>query len=138
MPYPLQFPYELLEATPEDDAITLEKKRTLAMRKRRDQAPEIRQASDELRNPATRLCYDVLLVTDVPAPAEVDAMSGRIAQARYCPERIAPARITLTLTDLAGDPAGLWQTVELRDTPVQGSERFAALLPACPPIPFDR
>lgn len=138
MPYPLQFPYDLLEASPADDAVTIEKKRTLAMRKRRDQAPEIRQASDELRNPGIRLCYDILLVTDVPEPGEVDTLAGTLARPAYGPASIAPARITLALTDLAGGPSGAWREIELRDMPIEGSPRFAALLPGGPHIPFDR
>jgi hypothetical protein len=138
MPYPLQFPYDLLEATPADDVVTIEKKRTLAMRKHRDQAPDIRQASDELRNPGVRLSYDILLVTDVPEPGEIAALAGSLARPVYGSLAIAPARITLALTDLAGGPSSAWREIELRDTPIEGSDRFAALLPPGPHIPFDR
>ena len=138
MPYPCRFPYDWLDASPDDSVPILQKKWREATGKRRAEAQPLRIAFDELKKPLTRLSYDVLLVTDAARPTDVTGLVAQLGRPVFLPERAEPPPITLALTDLAGDATDLYQPIQPRDMPITGSKRFAALPPDVLDIPFDR
>ncbi|HEY4689934.1 MAG TPA: hypothetical protein VIK33_11510 [Anaerolineae bacterium] len=138
MSYPAQFPYEWLDASPAENVPALQKKWGQATVKRRAQAQQVKHAFDELKNPRTRLAYDILLITDVPAPSDLSGLMAQLSQPDYLPDRADPPPITLALTDLAGDQAAFCQPVERREMPISGSKRFVAMPEDGLEIVFDR
>ena len=138
MPYPSRFPYDWLDASPDDNVPTLQRKWGQATVKRRAEAQHVRVAFDELKKPLTRLSYDVLLVTDAVRPADVTDLVAQLGRLIFLPERAEPPPITLALTDLAGDASDFCRPIPPRDMPITGSKRFAALPPDVLDIPFDR
>ena len=138
MPYPTEFPYDLLDATPADDANTLRLRWGQATIKRRERSAEVRTAFDELRNPRTRLGYDILLVTEAMTPLDVSALSAQIAEPKYFDGAPETPPITLALTDLVGDHQPFYGDVAVVETPVTGSDRFGKMLPELGDAPFDK
>lgn len=138
MPYPTQFPYDFLDALPDDDAPTLRKHWGEAMKKRRAQRAEVGKAFQELLDATTRLKYDILLITDVAAPADVSALIARLERPVSLPERAEPPPITLLFTALAGDPSEHDRPPRARSMPITASKRFAELPADVPGVAFDR
>ncbi len=138
MPYPARFPYELLNASPDDPLPVLQRKWGQATVKNRGQAQEIKNAFDELKDTRVRLGYDALLVTGVAAPADLGPVTQSLANPALLPALPSAPRITLALSDLAGDPAEHFRPVRGQPLEVSPSPGLDCLAPGIPAVPFDR
>jgi hypothetical protein len=128
MPYPTQFPYDLLDAEPSDSRVVLHREKVpRAMRKRRSQAAQVRRAAVDLRNTETRLAYDILLVLQVPEADEVAEVEERLASSDFLPAQAPSPQVSLALSDVATDLDPFCQPVPARELPISNADQFAAL-----------
>lgn len=136
--YPSPFPYDLLDASPDDDPPTLRKRWGQAMIKRRNQAVEVGRAFNELLDLGSRLGYDILMIAGIATPAEVSALAATLDKPLPLPDPAEPPPITLAFTALAGDPAEHYRPVQSRSLSLAPSKRFAGLSADALGVVFDR
>ncbi len=139
MPYPPQFPYDLLEASPDDNDKTLMQRWMKASRgKPRNQANDLRRAYDELRDPRTRLGYDILLITGIAKPTDVSALAEDFARPQFLSGEVQPPALRLSLTDLGGATEAFYQPVEHQPMEIDELGQFTAPPGDLLRITFDR
>jgi hypothetical protein len=114
MPYPTRFPYDELDASPDDDRPRLMERLQIIAQ----QAPErlekaVEAFNTQLTQHIDRLSCDILLITGVQSPEALPGLAAEIAGRELLPERPAPVRVGLSLTDVSGDPARFYQPVEI-------------------------
>jgi hypothetical protein len=138
MPYPSQFPYDLLDATPDDTAEALQQRFMKASRKRRDRINDVRRAWDELRDNKVRLTYDILLITGIATPADVSTLADDFAQPQFVSGKVQQPSLTLSLTDLGAAPDAFYQPVGRQPMEIVESGQFTTPPGDLLKIAFDR
>ena len=138
MPYPAQFPYELLDASPTDNLPILMKRWQQALMKRRQQAVEVRHAFDELKDIRTRLSYDILLITDATTSDQASKMINQLDTKIEIPTQIPSPTIDLAMTDVFADPSDLYKPIHPRTVPIGVIKRFAEMPTDIIKVHFDK
>jgi hypothetical protein len=138
MPYPTQFPYDLLDASPDDTAEKLQQRFMQASRKRRDRVGDVRRAWDELRDTKARLSYDILLITGIATSADFSALTADFAQPEFMSGKVQRPALTLSLTDLGAAPDAPYQPVARQPMEIIESGQFTTPPGDLLKIAFDR
>lgn len=140
MPYPTQLPYDLLSATVSDDLRTLTMRFSKASAARRHSVADVNRAFHELRDPRTRLGYDILLITAVATPQHIDTLVAALSAPVLGPQSLSISPVWLPRT-LAGQPQPAEiapQLPEVRPVQPRPVEKFERQTDYVPPIIFDR
>ncbi len=137
MPYPTEFPYDLLGATPDDTPEVLHQRMVRASR-RRDKVMDVRRAWDELRDIKVRLGYDILLITGIATPADVSALAADFAKPEFVRGKVQQPALTLSMTDLGVAPDAFFQAVERQPLEILESGQFTTPPGDLLKIAFDR
>ncbi|HID62869.1 MAG TPA: hypothetical protein EYP49_09060 [Anaerolineae bacterium] len=103
MPYPKEFPYDLLEVSPNASLREIMAAYPKALAKNRERAGEVQHAFNELRNPEKRLEYDALLYHAIGGEAEAEQFAQEYGEQTYIPSTLAPLPVKPALTDLRND-----------------------------------
>ncbi len=138
MPYPTEFPYDLLDAPPDDTPEMLQQRFMKASRKRRDRISDVRRAWDELRDTKMRLGYDILLITGIATADDVSSLADDFANPKFVEGKVQPPSLTLSLTDLGVAPDAFFQPVERQPMDILQSGQFTTPPGDLLKIAFDR
>lgn len=138
MSYPESFPYDILQASPEDSKQKLAERWTAVCNEHPHLNEEATRAHQELRKAASRLSYDILLISGVPGIEAVDQLCAPLAQPRYLSTGLARLPFSLALTEAAEDQSRLFTPISLIELALTGLEGYETLDAGALPVRFDR
>lgn len=124
MSYPESFPYDILQASPDDSSRKLRDRWTRICQEQPELTQKATLAYHELRKVFNRLSIDILLICGVPEVEDIDRLSAPLAQPQYLSGSLAPLPFSLALTDVVEDQSRLYSTLSLAESTVASLEHY--------------
>jgi hypothetical protein len=124
MSYPDSFPYDILQASPEDSKRRLQERWSRICQEQPELKQEATLALNALRKLTDRLSIDILLISGVPNLEAVDQLSAALAAPQYLSGSHPALPFWLGLTEVVNDQCRLYAPVNLAEAPVASLEHY--------------
>lgn len=124
MPYPDSFPYDILQASPDDSKRKLQERWSRICQEQPELKQEATRALNALRKQTDRLSIDILLISGVPNLETVDQLSAALAAPQYLSGGRTILPFSLGLTDVVDDQSRLYGAFSLAEAPVPSLEHY--------------